>query len=119
MHSCPATGGGRPGEADVVGTVDDRLPGRLAVAEHDLQQVLGQPGVLEDLGGGQRGERALQVGAQHDGVAGQQGGDGVGDGEAERVVPGGDDAHDPLGPVVLHHPRQHGEDPHVPRVAQQ
>ena len=115
----PPAGGRRAGEADVVGAVDDGLAGGLAVAEHDLQQVLGQPGVLEDLGGGQRGERPLQVGAQHDGVAGEQGGDGVGDGQAERVVPRRDDADDALGPVVLDGAREHGQHADVLGLAQQ
>ena len=115
----PAAGGGRPGEADVVGEVDDGLPGGVTVAEHDLQHVLGQPGVLEDLGGRQGGQRPLQVGAQHDRVAGQQGGDGVGDGQAQRVVPRRDDADDALGPVVLHGPRQHGQHAHVLGLAQE
>ena len=95
-----AAGRRRPGVADVVGGVDDRLTGLPAGPEDDLEDPLGQARLTEQVDPGERGDRALLVRAQHDGVAGHEGGQGVGDRQAQRVVPRGDDPDDALGVVV-------------------
>ena len=107
----PAAGGGRAGEADVVGA-GRRRPARSGSPwpSTTCSRSLGQPGLARSSSAAaQRGQRALQVGAQHDGVAGQQRRDGVGDRQAQRVVPRRDDADDALGAVVLDRAGEHGQ----------
>ncbi len=105
--------GGGPGEHDVVGGLDDRRAHRGAGPGDDLHQALGKTGLFEELVGAQRGERGLGVGLDHDAVAGDEGGEGVRDGEDERVVPGRDDADDALGDVVLLRGHQAGGGGHA------
>ena len=98
--------------------VDDGLTRGVARAEHHLEDAVGKPGLREQLHRGQRRERALRVGTQHDRVAGEQCRDGVGDREAERVVPRRDDADDALWPAVLHGLRQQRESARMPGVGE-
>ena len=67
----------------------------------DLDEPRGQPGLLQQLEGAQRGERGLRVGLDDDAVARDQGGEGVGHRQHQRVVPRRDDADDALRDVVL------------------
>ena len=102
-------GGGGSGEADVVGALDDRGAHDRARAADDLPHVGREPGVAQQLDAGQGDQRALAVGLVHDGVAGRDGRQAVGDGHRERVVPGADDADDALGHVVDPHRGEAGQ----------
>ena len=81
--------------------VDHRLADGGPLAEDDLENGLGQPGLGEQGDGLQRGQRGLQVRAEHDGVARHQGRERVTDREGERVVPRGDHPHHSFGMAVL------------------
>jgi hypothetical protein len=80
------TGLGRSREADVVGPVDDGLTGPT-VAEHDLDDVLREPGAHEEVDDRQRREGRLEVGPHDDGVPREQSRDGVGDRQREETMP--------------------------------
>ena len=99
----------RPGEAHVVDVLDDGRADRRPVADDHLQQPVGQPGLLQQLGGPQRGERRLRVGPQDDGVAGDQRGQHVAERERQREVPGRDDADDADGVPQHARRRQAGD----------
>ena len=89
-----------PGVGDVVGLLDHGLTGRQSVADDDPSTPSGRPvtGKLSATKGRQGG---LQVGPQDDRIAGHERGEGVGDGQRERVVPRRHQADDALGAVVL------------------
>ena len=91
-----APGRGRAGEADVVGLGDDRAADLGAGTGDDLPQLGREAGLVEQLGGQQRGQHGLGVGLGDDGVAGEQGREAVAERHRERVVPGRDDADDAL-----------------------
>src|SRR5664280_416724 len=96
-----SAGGGAPGEHQVIHAVDHRrTDGPTRTGDH-LEQVLRQAGLPQQVHSQQGGERRLRIRLEHHPVAGQQGGDGVGDGQRQRVVPGRDDAHHALRVVVL------------------
>ena len=89
-------GGGGAGEADVVGVRDDRATHLGTGAGDDLPGLGREAGLLEQLGGEQRGEHGLRVGLGHHRVAGQERRDAVAERHRERVVPRRDDADDTL-----------------------
>ena len=90
-------GGGRAGEADVVGALDDRGADDRAGAADDLPDVGGDAGLAHQLDAGERDERALAVGLVHDRVACRDCGDAVRDRHRQRVVPRADEPDDALG----------------------
>lgn len=90
-----AAGAGGAGEGDVVGVPDHLGADDGSVAEDDLEDLGGQSGLDQQVTGPQGGEGGLGVGLHDDGVAGDEGGQRVADGEFEGVVPGGDLADDP------------------------
>ncbi len=102
-------GGGAPREHHVVDPVDHRGADLLARAGDGDEQVLRQPGLLQQLDRQQRDERGLGVRLDDDGVAREQRRDGVRDGQRQRVVPGADDPDDTLRVGVLHHAGQPGQ----------
>lgn len=75
--------------------LDDLGADDRALAEDDLEDLGGQSGLDEQVTGPERGERGLRVGLHDDGVARDEGGERVADGELQRVVPGRDLADDP------------------------
>ena len=89
-----AAGAGGAGEGDVVGVLDDLGADDRALADDDLEDLGGQPGLDEQVTGPQGGQRGLGVGLHHDGVARDEGGQRVADRQLERVVPGRDLADD-------------------------
>ena len=93
-------GGRRAREHHVVGGLDDGGAHGGARSGHDLDQPGGQPGFLQQLEGAQGGERRLGVGLDDDAVPGHQGGDGVGGGQHQRVVPRRDHPDHALGDVL-------------------
>ena len=103
-------GGGRAGEADVVGARDQLGPDLGAGTGDDLPEVGREAGLLEQLGREQRRQHGLGVGLGDDGVAGQQRREAVAQRHRERVVPGRDDADDALGDPVELDPGEHRED---------
>jgi hypothetical protein len=92
---------GRPGEHDVVGVVDERGAQLGARPGHHPDERGVDPGLVEERGRPEGGVGGLVVGLDHDAVAGEKGGQGVGDAEDERVVPRDDEADHPERPVVL------------------
>jgi hypothetical protein len=82
-------------------------------ADH-LEEPLRQSGLLEHRDAVQRREGGLVVGLEHDGVAGHQRRDRVGDARGEGEVPGRDDAYDALGLADLGGVRDHRHRPAVP-----
>ena len=88
------------------------------MAEHDLDDAVGQARLDEQLDHGEGRERALHVGPQDDRVARDQRRERVGGGQAQGVVPRRDDAHDSAGPVQLGRARQSRQHAEVPGVAQ-
>ena len=92
---------------DVVRTLEDRAADGGAVAQSDLEEPLGQTGLVDELDDLEAGERRLLVRTKDDGVAGSEGGQGVGDRHRQRVVPRRDDADDALGAVARAGLRQH------------
>lgn len=82
-----AAGAGGTGERDVVGVLDDLGADDRSVAEDHLEHLGGQPGFDQQVPGPQRGQRGLRIGLHHDGVAGDERGQRVADGQLERVVP--------------------------------
>ncbi len=103
-------GGGRAGEADVVGAADDLRAELASGTGHHLPQVPGEAGLLEQLHAHQRGEHRLRVGLVHHGVAGEQRGQTVAQRQRERVVPRRDDPDDTLGDAVDLDPGETGHD---------
>ena len=104
-------GGGRAGEADVVGARDQLGADLGAGTRDDLPEVGREAGLLEQLGREQGRQHGLGVGLGHDGVAGQERREAVAEGHRERVVPGRDDPDDALGDPVELDPGEHREDP--------
>ncbi len=104
---------GGAGEGDVVGVGDDGGADDGALAENDLPDGRGQPGLDEEVAGPQGGEGRLGVGLHDDGVARDEGGEGVADGEFERVVPRGDLPYDAARPAQFGDLGQRGDDPGV------
>ena len=88
------TGARRPGEAHVVDVLDHRRADRRPVADDHLQEPVGKPGLLQQLGGPQRREGRLRVRPQDHGVAGDERRQHVAERERQREVPGRDDADD-------------------------
>lgn len=110
-------GPGGAGEGDVVGTADDLGADDGALTQDDLEHLGGQSGLDEEVAGPQGGQRGLRVGLHHDGVAGDEGGQRVADGEFERVVPGRDLADDAARLAQLGDLGEGGDDPGVaPRL---
>ena len=103
-------GGGRAGEADVVGALDHRRTELAAGAGDHVPQTLREAGLLEQLGAEQRRQHRLGVGLGDHRVAGEQRGQPVAERHRERVVPGRDDPDDALGHVVDLDPGQPGHD---------
>ena len=91
---------GGTGEHDVVGLPYQCGTQYLALTGHDVQHPAWQSRAVQQMQHPQGRDRGLGVRFDDDGVAGQQRRDRVGHRQRERVVPGGDDAHDSLGMVV-------------------
>lgn len=66
-----------------------------SLAQDDLEDLGGQTGLDQQVAGPQGGQRGLRVGLHDHGVARDEGGQRVADGQFEGVVPGGDLADDP------------------------
>src|SRR5699024_5876118 len=92
---------GASSKSDVIAVFDERWAEFAAAPRHDLKQVLGNARFVQYLGDEQRRVGRLLGGFEHDGVAREQRGDGVGDDEREWVVPRRDDADDADGMVVF------------------
>lgn len=86
----------------------------LALADDHLEHLGGQPRLDEQVTAPQGGQRGLGVGLHHDGVAGDEGRQGVADGEFEGVVPRHDLADDPARLAQLGDLRQDGDGAGVP-----
>ncbi len=113
-----AAGPGRAGERDVVGVVDHGRADHRAVADHDLPEVGGQSGLDQQLAGPEGGQRGLRVGLVDHRVARDEGGQGVADGEFERVVPRRDLPDHTLRTPGLDRMGEHRQRPAVAAVAQ-
>ena len=104
-------GGGRAGEADVVGALDDR---RCRPASRGRRRPATGPSGSRPRSSSsaaeQRGEHGLGVRLGDDGVAGQQRGQAVAERHRERVVPRRDDADDALRDAVDLDPGQARDD---------
>ena len=81
--------------------VDHRRAEHAPGSCYHLEQLGWEPRLAQELHRDESGEGCLGVWLEDDAVAGEQRGDGVGDGEGQRIVPGADDPHDTLGVVVL------------------
>lgn len=103
-----AAGAGGAGEGDVVGVLDDLGADDRTVADDDLEDVGGQSRLDEQVAGPQGGQAGLGVRLHDDRVAGGEGGQRVADRQLQRVVPGGDLAHDSARVAQLGDPRQGG-----------
>ena len=84
------------------------LPTTDPAPQTTCQTSAGKPASSSSSHAEQRGQRGLRVGLVHDGVAGEQGGQPVGQRHRERVVPGRDDPDDALGDAVDLDPGEHG-----------
>ena len=104
-------GGGRAGEADVVGALDHRRAELAARARRRRSTGPGgKPASSSSCGAEQRREHRLGVGLGDHRVAGEQGREAVAQRHRERVVPRRDDPDDALGHVVDLDPGQPRDD---------
>ena len=92
--------GGGAGEADVVGGIHDRIADLVTGAGNHGPERGGYAGFDERAARGEDRQGALVVGLLHDTIAGGEGRHDVHERERQRVVPGRDDADEPLGLVA-------------------
>ncbi len=109
-----AAGAGGAGEGDVVGVPDDLGADDRALAEHDLEDVGGQPGLDQQVTGPQGGQAGFRVRLHDHRVARDEGRQRVADGQLQGVVPGGDLADDAARVTQFGDPGERGHGTRVP-----